>query len=133
MKSKETFLRFAACLLGAISGLVLIMLPVLPHWNHAQSLALVLNSSVKNMSGLSLLLLFLGGFVWSFVLRWPYSFLAVLFQLTGLAIFAVVEIIKNPSSHNLWPFEFLLYGVLSMVPLAGMGVASLLKKQFRST
>ena len=41
----------------------------------------------------------------------------------------VVGIIRNPTSHNLWPMEFILWGAAA---LAALGLLALLKRLMKS-
>jgi hypothetical protein len=122
----------AACLLGIVSGFVRITLPGVLHREHTGSLFALVDSSVKNLSALHLLLLLAGGFFWGLALRWPYSVCAAICQVGSLPVFAVIEMLRDPTSHNLWPFEFLIYAALALIPLLGMGSASLVKRLFKT-
>ncbi len=44
-------------------------------------------------------------------------------------LWAIVEITLDPTSHNLWPIEFVCYGVESLAAVAGARLGSLLAKQ----
>jgi len=118
--------------MGIVTGFLLITLPSILRGEHGQSIFALVDSSVKNMSALHLLLLLVGGFFWGFVLRWPYSFWAAICQVGSLPLFAVIEMFKDSSSHNLWPFEFMIYVALALVPLLGLSAASLIKKAVQS-
>ncbi|HLW54251.1 MAG TPA: hypothetical protein VKW06_15550 [Candidatus Angelobacter sp.] len=117
-----------ACLLGVISGFILFVLPELLRGEHAGSLFALVDASVKNLSAVHLLLLLTGGVFWGVVLRWPYSFWAAVCQVVSLPIFTVCEIVKDPKSHNLWPFEFFIYAALTLIPLIGMSAVVLVKR-----
>jgi len=52
---------------------------------------------------------------------------------SGQPIFAVIEMLKDSTSHNLWPFEFLIYAALSLVPLLGVSAAWLIGRLFKMT
>jgi hypothetical protein len=93
----------------------------------------LVDSSVKDMSGKHLLLLLAGGFVCGLVFKWPYTLFAAGSQLAGLPIIAVIEMLKNPTSHNLWPLEFMIYAALSLIPLSGMSAALALKRPFKAS
>ena len=133
MNTKKTSIQrlLAACLVGIVSGFILVTLPGMLHREYTGSIFALVDSSVKNMSALHLLLLLTGGFFWGLVLRWPYSLCAAVCQVGSLPIFAVVEILRDSTSHNLWPFEFLIYAALALIPLLGMSVALLVKRLFR--
>jgi hypothetical protein len=73
------------------------------------------------------------GFLLGLVLRWPYSIAATSFLLSGLPIVSVIEMFEDPTSHNLWPLEFMIYAGLSLVSLFGMSAAMLVKRLFKAT
>ncbi|HEY2169072.1 MAG TPA: hypothetical protein VGJ30_05560 [Candidatus Angelobacter sp.] len=98
-----------------------------------ESLFVLMDASVKNMSALRLLLLLAGGFCWGLALSWPYSLCAAICQVGSLPIFAVIEMLKDSTSHNLWPFEFLIYTALALVPLLGVSAAWLMRKLLKMT
>jgi hypothetical protein len=121
-----------ACLLGATLGFLLMVLPSLLGQPHPGSVFVLVHSAVKGMSGTHLVLLFGSGFFWGLTLRWPYSLFAALFELASLPVFSIIEMFKDPTSHNLWPFEFMIYAVLTLVPLLGMSIGSVLKRRFKT-
>ena len=84
------------------------------------------------MSALHLLLLFAGGSLWGLTLKWPYSFCAAVCQVAGLPFVSIIEMIKDPTSHNLFPFEFLIYGALALVCLIGMAAGSLVRRLLKA-
>jgi hypothetical protein len=133
MRSSQTSWKriLASCLVGIVVGFVLITLPSILHRDHVHSVFDLVRSSVKNMSSVDLVLLFAGGFFWGLALKWPYSFFAAGCQVAGLPLIAVLEMISDPTSHNLWPIEFLIYGALALVCLIGMTVG-LLARRFLS-
>lgn len=131
---KTPFYRLiAASFLGAMLGFVLVTFQEMLHGEPADSLLILVNQSVKNMSASYLLLLFAGGFFWGFVLKRPYSFCAATSQVVVLPIVSVIDIIKDSTSHNLWPFEFMLYAALTLISLSGLVAAWLLKRAFKKT
>jgi phosphate/sulfate permease len=121
----------AACLLGIVSGFILITLPGVLHREHTESIFALVDSSVKNLSASHLLLLLAAGFFWGLVLKWPYSLFAAICQVGSLPVFAVIEMLRDSTSHNLWPLEFLIYAALALIPLLGMGTALLVKRLFK--
>jgi hypothetical protein len=135
LNRKDTSARrlVAACLLGIVSGFILITLPGMLRGGHPQSLFALVDSAVKDMSTVSLLLLLAGGFFWGLVLRWPYSLCAAICQVGSLPVFAVIEMLRDSTSHNLWPFEFLIYAALTVIPMLGTSAATLLKRRFKTT
>jgi len=47
-----------------------------------------------------------------------FAFSAVPAVFIGIRILA--DLLRDPTSHNLWPFEFVLVGSLGLVPLTGL-------------
>jgi hypothetical protein len=118
----------AACLAGIVSGFVLIALPSLIRWEHPKSLFEFVAAAAKGMSAAHLLLLVLGGFFWGFVLRGPYALCAAFCQLGSLPAIAILEMLRDPTSHNLWPFEFMIYFVLAVASLLGAAAGLKVRK-----
>jgi uncharacterized membrane protein len=121
-----------ACLSGALSGFILVVSTGILHAGSSSSLFEMVDSGVKNMSLLFLLALFVVGLIWGLVLKWPNSFGAAICQLVTLPAFAVIEMVKDPTSHNLWPFEFMIYAVLSLFSLLGMSVGLGVKRIWKA-
>jgi hypothetical protein len=108
------------CVLGAMSGLLLLLLPAIARTNHVEMSPSLVRLTVEGLSWMHLLLLFLGGLVWGVVLRLRYAVFASCSMVGSLPVLAVVDMCRDPTSHNLWPLEFVIYGVLSAVPVMGM-------------
>jgi hypothetical protein len=115
------------CLFGMATGLVLIVLPEFVR-RHPASLYALSNGIMKHLSWLELWLLLGGGFIWGLLVKRPYSSAAALCQPVILPMLAVVEMMKDPTSHNLWPFEFAIYVFMGGVGFAGSLVAGAVKK-----
>jgi hypothetical protein len=118
----------AACVAGVAVGFVLIALPSLIRWEHPKSLFDFVDAAVKGMSVAHLLLLVLGGLFWGFFLRWPYALCAAYCQLGSLPIIAVLEMLRDPTSHNLWPFEFMIYLVLAVASVLAAAAGLMVRK-----
>jgi len=43
-------------------------------------------------------------------------------------IYAIAEMIKNPSSHNLFPFEFVFYSIMALPGMFGAETSSYIKR-----
>ena len=121
----------AACLAGTLSGFVLVVLSGVIHTGADFSLFVSVDSAVKNISSWFLVMLFVIGCVWGLALKWPYSFAAAIFQLASLPIVAVIEMVKDPTSHNLWPLEFMIYAGLSLFSVLGMSIGLGLKRALK--
>lgn len=109
------------------TGLVLIVLPEFVR-RHPNSLYALSNGIMKHLSWLELWLLLGGGFVWGLLVKRPYSSAAALCQPVILPLLAVVEMFKDPTSHNLWPFEFAIYAFMGGVGFLGSRLAGAVKK-----
>jgi hypothetical protein len=70
-----------------------------------------------------LALLFAAGLATGWFLRDLNQWLAGFAMLLGLPLAAIAEMLVDSSSHNLWPLEFAMYGVLMLAPTAGVAVA----------
>jgi hypothetical protein len=127
-KNRIAFLLLAA-LLGMSVGLTLITLPTLLQGTKTDSLVQLLHVSLDNGSMLHAALLFAAaGIVWGVLFKSPYSVCAVLMQPGGLFLLAIIEVIRDPTSHNLWPFEFMIYFGLWISGILGMLASIMLKK-----
>ena len=72
---------------------------------------------VDGMQTATLLLLPLIGLV-AGALAPRIGWMAACATLAAFPALAVVEMVRDPTSHNLWPFEFLVYGVLTLLAVA---------------
>ncbi len=43
-------------------------------------------------------------------------------------IWAITEMILDPTSHNLWPLEFMMYFIYSLIPTVGAAIAAKLHR-----
>jgi hypothetical protein len=89
--------------------------------------------SYDPMTGLIALFLLLAiGFVSGF-LGQRFMVLKGLLIISPLPMIAVYEMCIDPTSHNLWPLEFIFYGIYglfaSIGPIIGSNIARLLEKQ----
>jgi uncharacterized membrane protein YphA (DoxX/SURF4 family) len=81
------------------------------------------------MSLATLSLLFLSGVLLSGVFPGKASWMASFLVLAAMPIVILSEGIADPSSHNLFPFELVLYGVLTLITLLGAGVGALARRK----
>jgi len=132
MKTRSVPLLVASCLLGGVVGFVVITGPWLLKYQYPGSLTELVRSSVEHFSLLSFLLLFLSGLFFGLVFERPYSLSSSVSQVATLPVFAFTEIVKDPTSHNLWPIEFIQYAFLALVPLTGMELGLKIKTYFQS-
>ncbi len=91
----------------------------------------IIATAIKNLSIFpTTLLLLIAGFIVGYLKSekwWVLGFATVIF----FPIAAISEMILYPNTHNLWPLEFLVYGILSIPPLIGALIASKLRKRIR--
>ena len=122
-------LALAAVLgLGAMIGAgVLRGVVALPNLSDAPAVAW------KRASLLSFILLFGAGIVAGTIAKRPFARFVGLGCLGVYPLLAIEEMIRDPTSHNLWPIEFAFYGVFSLVPLAGSMAANYLRSMRSAT
>ncbi len=113
-------------LLGAVTGLVLMILPAAMR-TPSHSVFVLLAKSIKHFAIFDLFLLFVFGFVWGFAKGWPQGIFAAFFQVGLLPVIAIVEMMKDSTSHNLWPLEFIIYGFMGGVGAFGAALGLVLK------
>jgi hypothetical protein len=117
--------------LGAVLGLISIIIP--PLWivdvkAYESPLFPMVRTGIEGMSLWTLLFLFLSG-----------TFLGVIYPkheiLWGIStmflfpILAFMEMMKDPYSHNLWPIEFILYGVATIPSIVGAYIGAFIRKK----
>src|SRR5712691_9719086 len=105
---------------AALLGLLAIVAPVwiLDLRHYTAPLFPLIRSGVEGMSLLTLVLLFCAGFlVGCFGIGHPLLLGTATVALLPLAAFA--EMIVSSTSHNLWPLEFIIYGLISLCAVVG--------------
>jgi hypothetical protein len=105
---------------ASLLGLVAVLAPVwvLDLRRYAAPLFPLLRSGVEGMSLLTLVFLFCAGFlVGCFGVGHP--FLLGIATVALLPILAIAEMSVSSTTHNLWPLEFIIYGVISLCAVAG--------------
>lgn len=116
----------------AILGIISIVLPVfflndLKHYD--TPLFPLIRTGIEGISMYSVGFLIFSGFIvklFSNVPFWKIGLMSmVLFPLA-----AICEMIVDSSSHNMFPFEFLFYGFLSLPSILGAYVSQLTKEFF---
>lgn len=123
--------KLAAIMLGGcVTGALILGFPALLSEHRSASFFVIVRHIVEGLSLGQVLLLAIAGFVWGLVLDRPYSLYAAAAQFASLPIIAVLEMIKDPTSHNLWPFEFLIYGVLAGISAACARGGEFLRTRF---
>ncbi len=120
LKNKIPSLLLAS-VVGMSVGLTLITLPAMLHGAKTDSFMQLFHDSLKNDSPIDAALTFaIAGMLWGLLVKSPYSICAVLVQPSGLVLLAIIELIRDPTSHNLLPFEFIVYFGLWICGLFGL-------------
>jgi hypothetical protein len=117
--------RFAQCATLTVMGLIVLMATVgfrVDPRYHAP-LFPILRAVVEDLSFVSLACLFAAGVAAGLIFKDLNKWLAGFALLLGLPLAAIAEMLVDSSSHNLWPLEFAMYGVLTLAPTAGVAVA----------
>jgi hypothetical protein len=114
----------------SILGMLSIILPVfiLGDLKPSESpLFPLIRAGVEGSSIHSLWFLFISGFIvklFSNIPFWKIGLMSmVLFPLA-----AICEMIVDPSSHNLFPFEFIFYAVTTIPAIIGAGLSQVIKR-----
>jgi hypothetical protein len=108
-----------AFLCAIATGLLAVVFPtwVLPLKQYESVLFPTIRTGIEGMGYLTWILLLLGGAVLGFAFRRP--------VLTGIAtmipfpVLAMAEMIVDPTSHKLWPIEFVIYAAVSLLAVVG--------------
>lgn len=122
----------AAGIAAAALGLMSVVVPVfvLSRAEYPAPLFPWVRSGIEGFSLLSAFLLFASGVLLGFLTpRYP-----LLFGMCTMAPFPLIafaEMVADSRSHTLWPFEFLFYGVISLVAVAGTFVGKHMRSRFR--
>jgi len=85
---------------------------------------------VEGLAFRHVVLLFIMGVGWGFVLERRYSRFASACQVAWLPLLAFCEMSVDFASHNLWPLEFMSYGFLALIALAGTKTSEPWKRWF---
>jgi hypothetical protein len=105
---------------ASLLGLLAIVAPVwiLDLRRYTSPLFPLIRSGVEGMSLLTLFFLFCTGFlVACFGLGHP--LLLGMVTVALLPILAIAEMCVSSTTHNLWPLEFVIYGLISLCAVAG--------------
>ncbi len=95
-------------------------------------------AGVEGMSLLTLILLFASGIMLGLIFcNHPLHPLVFGFAtMTAFPFLVFAEIAQNPYSHNLWPFEFAIYGIVSLLAVggayAGYALRQMARRRWRS-
>lgn len=110
------------------------LLPVVlspPAGSYDAPLFPLLRTAIETIGLEQLGLLLLAGVLLGFVTQ-KRMWLLGLAAIAPLPVAAVLEMLVDPSSHNLFPFEFLLYGLYSLIVVAGLVAARMIRRAVRS-
>lgn len=118
MEAKSRML--VASVVASVLGLVSIIAPVfilsLKHYD--APLFPWVRSGIEGLSFLSALLLVLSGLALGY--RCPkHPFLVGVCTMAAFPLLALIEMLADTNSHNLFPIEFFFYGLISLIPVAG--------------
>ena len=128
---KEKIPLVVAGIAAAALGLVSVIAPVfiLSRREYAAPLFPWVRSGIEGFSFLSAVLLFSSGvLIGLWTSKRPFIF--ALCTMAAFPLLAVVEMVADSKSHNLWPLEFLIYAVISLVAVAGAYVGKSMRSQF---
>jgi hypothetical protein len=119
---------------ASLLGLLAIVAPVwiLDLRRYTAPLFPLIRSGVEGMSLLTLVFLFCAGFlVGCFGVGHP--LLLGMATVALLPILAIAEMSVSSTTHNLWPLEFIIYGVICLCAVAGAFTGRFAKRLVRTT
>jgi hypothetical protein len=110
-----------SCSAAAILGVAAVALAV--YGDHAldeydSPLFPAVRRGIEGMNGFSIMCLMLAGFIPACFGR-AHPLLIGLATMTLFPFLSLAEMVVDPTSHNLWPFEWGLYGVLTVPGILG--------------
>ena len=124
---------------AATLGLVSICLPVviLQPPRHPSPLFPLIFTGIEELSWLTILFLFISGVILSVVfvaksLHALHPLLLGLMTMAAFPVLAIAEMVKSSFSHNLWPIEFVFYGILSGFAIGGTYTGYALRRKISS-
>lgn len=116
----------------ATLGIISIVLPVffLNDLKHYDSpLFPLIRTGIEGISKYSFLFLLLSGFIVKLFSDLP-SWKIGLMSMILFPVAAICEMIVDSSSHNMFPFEFIFYGICTIPSIIGAYVSQLIKGFF---
>jgi hypothetical protein len=117
--------RWGPLVIAPLLGMMAMILPVIikrPARWHPSPLVPVARNAVEHVGPWQLLLLFLVGVALGALSQRRAAVLG-LTAILLLPVAAIAEMFADPTSHNLWPFEFVIYGLYGCIVAAGVAVA----------
>ena len=120
-----------ALLLAPIVGLLAFVVPVfiLSPKQYDSPLFPLVRTGIEGASSLTYILLFLGALGLGTAFKVTPWLLGVC-CMAGFPLLAFAEMLYDPSSHTLWPIEFLIYAGTSLVSIAGAFGGDTLRELF---
>jgi len=106
---------------AALHGLGAVNLPVwlLSLRPYTAPLFPLLRTGVEGLSFLTFIFLFVSGLLLGLFAR-GHPFLLGIATMGLFPLLAIAEIVVSPTSHNLWPLEFMIYGFVSLSAVLGV-------------
>jgi hypothetical protein len=83
----------------------------------------ILRAAIEGLSFVSLAALFAAGAAAGAIFKTLNKWLVGFSMLAALPLASIAEMLVDPTSHNLWPLEFAMYGVVMLAPTAGVAAA----------
>lgn len=124
--------NLAAFILGAILGFISVITPpilLLGVEFYQLSFFEVVGIGIEKLSLWAMVCLFLSGAFPAF-LRPKHVWLWGLATMSLFPIVAFVEMLGDSYSHNLWPFEFVIYGFLTIPGILGAYTGAFIRRKF---
>jgi hypothetical protein len=115
---------------ASLLGLAAVLAPVwILHLRHYSApLFPMVRTGVEGMSFLTLTFLFCAGIILGCLGRGN-PFLLGIATVVLLPVFAIAEMIVSPTSHNLWPLEFAIYGLVSLSAVVGAFLGRFIRRR----
>ncbi len=110
-----------SCVAAAILGLVGVALAgelAPPLSGHESPLFPAVDRGVEGMNGASLVLLGLAGFAPA-AFRRAHPLLVGISTMALFPVLSIAEMVADPTSHNLWPFEWFFYALETLPGILG--------------
>jgi len=119
---------------AALLGIGAVILPVwlLSLRPYTAPLFPLIRTGVEGMSYLTFVFLFVSGLLLGFLGRGHPFFLGIA-TMALLPLLAIAEMVASPTSHNLWPLEFAMYGFVSLSAVLGACLGRYLQKRVRKS
>lgn len=117
---------------AALLGLGAVILPVwmLSLRPYTAPLFPLVRTAVEGMSWLTFVFLLVSGLLLG-LLGKGHPFLLGVTTMALLPLLAIAEMVVAPTSHNLWPLEFAMYGFISLSAVLGAYLGRYVQKRVR--